>query len=112
MSASKSASGVNGVAGAHSTSRRTKNILAPIPQQATMLLRRVNKPDTNFDEVIEDFDELMFLSESIVVNPCPSSGLVFPILLLDSTIDLLQSHFSAVERQQDSCPEISLQSSP
>jgi hypothetical protein len=71
----------------------------------------VNKPDTNFDEVIEDCDELMFLSKSIVVNPCPS-GLVFPILLLDSTIDLLQSHFSAVERQQDSCPEIGLQSSP
>lgn len=111
MSASKSASGQNGVARAQSTSKHTQDILAPVPQQASIFLLPVSKRNTNFDDVIEDRDGLMCLSKPMRARPFPSR-LVFPVLLLESTIDLLRSRFPGVERQQDSCPEIGFQGSP
>ena len=51
------------------------------------------------------------LSKAMRALPLPSR-LVFPTLLIDPTVDLMQSHFPAVEYQQDSRPEIGFHGSP
>lgn len=88
---------------AHWGVRRCFNRQAPFPRQAMM----------HFDENMTDSTQILTkltkvfdgLSKSMQVHSCPSR-LDFPILLLESAVDLLHSHFPTIEHQQDSCPEV------
>lgn len=108
--ASKGASSMT--AGSQSTSTCAQRVQVPGTRQAIMFL---DESTIDPSQILTSSSSFVMgshvLSKSMRVHPV-QSRLDFPILLLDSTVNLLQPHFPAVERQQDSCPKVGFHSSP